>query len=103
VAYYSGHYESYGLNCQATCDAKLKFLYFCIVAPGKTNDNAAYLLCFLYFVGDAAYSLEEHLLVPFTGSQKLNPDNDAFNFHLSQMQIRIEMAFGRLVRKIFNF
>jgi len=111
VAYYSGHYESYGLNCQAACDAKLKFLYFCVVAPGKTNDHSAYPLCLdlckaivnlppgLFFVGDAAYSLEEHLLVPFTGSQKLNPNNDAFNFYLSQLRIRIEMAFGRLVRK----
>ena len=53
----------------------------------------------MYFVGDAAYSLEEGLLVPYIGSQRLNPNNDAFNFHLSQMRIRIEMAFGRLVRK----
>jgi hypothetical protein len=53
----------------------------------------------LYFVGDAAYSLEENLLVTFVGSQKLDQNNDAFNFHLSQMRIRIEMAFGRLVRK----
>mmetsp|Transcript_6544 Transcript_6544/g.7340 ORF Transcript_6544/g.7340 Transcript_6544/m.7340 type:complete len:89 (-) Transcript_6544:71-337(-) len=52
-----------------------------------------------YFVGDAAYILLEGLLVPFTGSQKRHPQNDAFNFHLSQMRIRIEMAFGRLVRK----
>ena len=110
-AYFSGHYQSFGLNCQAACDKRLKFLYFGIVAPGKTNDNAAYPLCTilrrtiknlpvgLYFVGDAAYSLEENLLVPFVGSQKMDNNNDAFNFHLSQMRIRIEMAFGRLVRK----
>ena len=110
-AYYSGHYETFGLNCQAACDVRLKFLYFAVVAPGKTNDNAAYPLCVqlrraiqslplgLYFVGDAAYSLEENLLVPFTGSQRHDPVHDAFNFHLSQMRIRIEMAFGRLVRK----
>ena len=110
-AYFSGHYQSFGLNCQAACDIRLKFLYFGVVAPGKTNDNAAYPLCSilrrtimnlhqgLYFVGDAAYSLEENLLVTFVGSQKLDQNNDAFNFHLSQMRIRIEMAFGRLVRK----
>ena len=50
-------------------------------------------------VGDAAYSLHENLLVPFIGAHKLNPDKDAFNFHLSQLRIRIEMAFGRLVNK----
>ena len=53
----------------------------------------------LYFVGDAAYSLHENLLVPFIGANKLDPNKDAFNFHLSELRIRIEMAFGRLVNK----
>ena len=44
-AYYSGHYETFGLNCQAVCDVRLRFLYFAVVAPGKTNDNAAFPLC----------------------------------------------------------
>ena len=44
-AYYSGHYEAMGFNCQAACDSRLKFLYFGVVAPGKWNDNAAYPLC----------------------------------------------------------
>ena len=110
-AYYSGHYTSHGLNCQAMCDIRLKFLFFGVVAPGKTNDNSAYPLCKIlkkfienlpagvYIVGDAAYTLTEKLLIPFTGSQKLDPKKDTFNFHLSQLRIRIEMAFGRLVRK----
>ena len=51
------------------------------------------------FFGDAAYTLTEHLLVPFTGSQQDNVDNDAYNFYLSQLRIQIEMAFGRLVWK----
>ena len=50
-------------------------------------------------MGDAAYTLTKHLLIPFTGTQKDEPDNDAFNFYLSQMRIRIEMAFGLLVKK----
>ena len=110
-AYYSGHYESHGLNCQALCDINQRFLFFGVVAPGKTNDNAAYPRCFAlkhfvdnlpvgaYIVGDAAYTLNEKLLTPFTGTQKENPHKDAFNFHLSQLRIRIEMAFGRLVTK----
>ena len=110
-SYYSGHYESYGVNCQAACDSTLKFLYFGVVASGSTNDNIAYAMATelrdtiealplgLYFVGDAAYTLSERLLIPFTGSQRENLNNDAFNFHLSQLRIRIEMAFGRLVIK----
>ena len=45
LAYYSGHYESYGLNCQAACDADLKFTFFGVVGPGKTNDNVAFPRC----------------------------------------------------------
>ena len=111
VSYYSGHYESYGLNCQAVCDANLKFWFFGVVAPGKTNDNAAFPRCtnlyrFIenlpvgtYVLGDAAYTLQENLLVPFVGSQRDDANLDAFNFYLSQLRIRIEMSFGRLVRK----
>ena len=50
-------------------------------------------------MGDAAYPLLETLLIPFTGSQQDNVDNDAFNFYMSQLRIRIEMTFGRLVNK----
>ena len=50
-----------------------------------------------YGVGDAAYTLSEHLLTPFTGVGRLDPAHDAFNYYLSQLRIRVEMAFGRLV------
>ena len=38
-------------------------------------------------------------MTPFTGSQRDNLTHDAYNFYLSQMRIRIEMAFGRLTNK----
>jgi hypothetical protein len=41
----------------------------------------------LYVAGDAAYILTEHLLVPFTGSCKLDPGKDSFIFYLSQLRI----------------
>ena len=47
-----------------------------------------------FLVGDAAYELTEHLPTPYTGSQQLDQGKDPFNFYLSQVQIRIEMAFG---------
>ena len=110
-SYYSGHYESFGINCQAACDADLKFLFFGVVAAGSTNDSVAYsmagnlkgtidnLQLGLYFVGDAAYPVSERLLTPFTGSQRNDENRDAFNYYLSQLRIRIEMAFGLLVGK----
>ena len=52
-----------------------------------------------YVVGDAAYTLSDKCITPFTGSQRLNPTKDAYNYFLSQVWIRIEMAFGLLTTK----
>ena len=109
-SYYSGHYQSYGLNCQAMCDARLRFMFFSVIAPGQTNDAVAYeatglhdllekLPSGVYVAGDAAYVLTEHLLVPFTGTSRHDPDRDSYNFYLSQLRIRIEMTFGLLTTK----
>ena len=111
VSYYSGHYESYGVNCQACVQSDLQFMYFGVVSPGSTNDNISYPMASalkeafetlplgLYGLADAAYTLNENMLIPFTGVQRLDPAHDAFNYYLSQLRIRVEMAFGRLVNK----
>jgi hypothetical protein len=52
-----------------------------------------------YVVADAAYAVSDKILVPFTGSQKRNLVQDAFNYFLSQLRIRIEQSFGLLVGK----
>ncbi|KAL7502590.1 hypothetical protein ACHAXN_000526 [Cyclotella atomus] len=89
VSYYSGHYESYGVNCLAAVRADLQFMYFGVISPGSTNDITSYSMAAalrevidslpagLYFLGDAAFPLGEKLLTPFT----------------------VEMTFGRLVNK----
>ena len=59
-------------------------------------DNLPYPL---HLVGDAAYIESNHLVTPYTGSQKNNPHCDAFNYYMSQCRIRIEMAFGRMSGK----
>jgi hypothetical protein len=105
--YYSGHKKAYGLNTQAVCDARLRFLFFSCRCPGKTNDLNAdrhskvstqidNLPDGFYTVGDAVYENSDHLLTPFSG-QDLQARKNNFNFYLSQLRIRIEMAFGRLV------
>ena len=80
-------------------------------SPGGTNNIAAYRRSTLpdkvealpltrYMVGDNAYTPTEHVLVPpFSGSEKPDPGKDAYNHHLSQLRIRIEMCFGRFVSK----
>jgi DDE superfamily endonuclease len=45
-------------------------------------------------IGDNAYEPTERMVPVFGGLQRLNEDNDNFNFYASQLQIRIEMAFG---------
>ena len=52
-----------------------------------------------YIVGDAACTLTDRYLTPFTGSQQADPTKDAYNFLLSQVRIIIEMAFGLLTTK----
>ena len=92
ISYYSGHYESFGLNCQALVSNDLQFLYFGVGSPGSTNNNVSYPSCVtlkdaidslplgLYSVADAAYTLSEKLLIPFIGVDCSDPSKDAFNY-----------------------
>lgn len=112
AAYFSGHYQCYGLNCQALCDPDLLFMYFCVAAPGKTNDSRAFDRCtFLkdwlarlpdgYFVGgDCAYILTKKLVTPYTAAEIGGVERKRIlNYYISQLRIRIEMAFGLLTTK----
>ena len=42
IDYRSGHYQRYGLNVQAICDAYLRFIYFTVVGPVNMNDAKAF-------------------------------------------------------------
>jgi hypothetical protein len=86
---------------------KIEVPIFFIVAPGQTNDAAAYEQTLLhesieyfaagaFIAGDAAYMLTEHLLVPFTGGCKQDRHKGSYIFYLSQLRIQIEMSFGTL-------
>lgn len=110
-AYYSGHYSRFGLNVQAVCDARLRFIYFAVAAPGGTNDARAIRRCHLFnewiekikgkgyfIVGDNAYVLSDETLIPFSG-RALTDHQRTYNFFLSQLRICIELAFGRLTTK----
>jgi DDE superfamily endonuclease len=109
-AYFSGHYQAYGINVQAACDAQCRFVFAALAAPGGANDITAFRKTALhtyiqnlplgkYIIGDNAYVCSEHLLTPFCGDEKREKQKDAFNFYLSQLRIRVEMTFGRLVNK----
>ena len=51
VHYFSGHYQRCGVNVQAVCDANLRFIYFAVVAPGRTGDARAFNICIQLQIG----------------------------------------------------
>lgn len=113
-AYFSGHYQMMGYNIQAVCDAHLRFIYIATAGPGgmpdvnaiqeiSLQDLIANLPAGFHVMGDAAYLQSEQLLIPYSGSQRADRANDIFNYYLSQLRIRIEMAFGLLTTKFRVF
>jgi len=108
ASYFSGHYQSYGINVQATCDAACRLTSISVLCPGGTGDSKAFTASFVhqyvspllrgfYVAADNAYTLSDTLLIPYCGVDKLDPSKHVFNFYLSQLCIQIEQAFGLLV------
>ena len=52
-----------------------------------------------FLIGDNAFTLSSKMLVPFSGAQRTQQHKDVYNYYLSQLRIRIEMAFGRMTTK----
>jgi DDE superfamily endonuclease len=109
-SYFSGHYKTYGFNVQAACDHQCRFVFIGAAGPGVMGDRDAInrvplgrlieSLPGLYCViGDCAYTATEHLVPIFRGENAMTTINDNFNFYASQLRIRIEMAFGLMVKK----
>ena len=109
-SYFSGHYQTYGINIQAACDHLCRFVFLAVAAPGVTGDRDAINECGLYekieslpglftAIGDCAYKPTEHMAPIYWGSDATRPKCDNFNFYASQLRIRIEMAFGLMVKK----
>ena len=98
-------------NVQAICDANRDFLYISIISPGSTHDSHAWGLSRLgkalqagklnapfYLLADSAYKGHSSVMTPFDGKQT-SKWRDSFNFHLSQLRINIECAFGALCQR----
>ena len=113
-SYFSGHYQCYGVNVQATCDASCCFTSISVLCPGSTFDSKAFYTSHVYnlvqdlpdgcfVVGNNAWVLTSNLIIPYSGKNKQDSEKDAFNFFLSQLHIRIEQAFGLLVAKWYIF
>jgi len=114
VKFFCGRKKKFGLNMQAVCDARKRFLWVDIRFPGSTSDFFAFEQSslkkdlerdgFLYpglcLFGDAAYVNAPFMCVPFRNvSEATDVPKDAFNFFQSQLRINIECAFGMLVHR----
>ena len=116
--FFCGRKKKFGLNMQAVCDAEGRFLDVEIEYPGSTSDFFAFeqselkslierdgfLRPGLCLFGDNAYVNSPYMCVPFRNVATIaNPDEfrakDGFNFFQSQVQIKIECAFGILVHR----
>lgn len=109
-SFFSGHYQKYGINIQAACDHLSRFTFFAVAGPGVMGDREACRECGLYdliedlpgmytVIGDCAYKPTEHMAPIYGGNQAKIVENDNFNFFASQLRIRVEMAFGLMVKK----
>ena len=112
--FFSGHYKRLGLNVQAVSDERLRFLYAGVAMPGSQPDCSAYAVTSLkkkveslppgfHLVGDNAYVLSEHMLIPYSGSQRDDPAKSTYNYFLSQLRIRVEQTFARFTGKFRIF
>ena len=112
--FFSGHYQRLGINVQAVSDERLRFLYAGVAMPGSAPDCSVYAVTSLkkkveslpqgfYLVGDNAYVLSEHMLIPYSGSQRGDPAKSVYNYFLSQLRIRVEQTFARLSGKFHIF
>ena len=72
-SYFSGHYQTYGINVQAACDHNCHFLFIGVGGPRVMGDREAIkesglydlvekLPGLLYCIGDCAYTPTEHLI-----------------------------------------
>jgi hypothetical protein len=109
-SFFSGHYQTHGLNIQAACDHHCRFSFIAVAGPGSMGDREASRQCGLYdlienlpgtfaAIADCAYKRMEHLTPIYGGNEGRRVENDTYNFFASQLRIRIEMAFGLMVRK----
>eukprot|EP00808_Paulinella_micropora_P010175 g38703.t1 len=90
----------------------LRFRWADVRCAGSTHDQLAYTVSGLddmlkrlplkhYLVGDNGYIPHEYLLVPYKGKfiRRIDPYKDSFNFHLYQLHIHVERAFGMLTAR----
>lgn len=103
--------KKHGLNCQAVCDVRGRFLDISILCPGSTSDCLAFEGMSLFhrlkqgilapdlclFGDNHAYLNSAFMATPYAATS--GGTKDAYSFSHSQLRIRIECAFGMLTHR----
>ena len=109
--FFCGRKKKFGLNLQAICDHKRRFLDIEAEHPAATSDylcfttsdihlrlkEAGFLADGLCLFGDNACVNTPFMATPYRGSSE--GIKDAYNFYHSSLRINIECAFGMLVHR----
>ena len=113
--FYCGRKHKFGLNMQATCDHKKRFIDISIVYGTSTSDLMAFEVSDfrqrlaqpgffadgLCWFGDNVYVNTPFMVTPYPNVGN-NMEKDAYNFYHSQLRITVEGAFGLLTKR-FGF
>ncbi|GFH48493.1 hypothetical protein CTEN210_04969 [Chaetoceros tenuissimus] len=106
--------NKYGLNLQAICDSRKRFLDLSILFGGSSSDlisfesspirqkleEPGFLADGLCLFGDNAYVNTDFMATPYTKSHReFCKLHDNYNFFHSQLRINIECAFGILCQR----
>lgn len=108
-----GRKNKFGLNCQAVCDARGRFLDLSICLGGASSDCLAFERSSLYkkledgiladglcLFGDNAYLNTPYMATPYINQQRSSSGaRDNYNYYHSQLRITIECAFGMFTQR----
>lgn len=94
---------------QVICDSSLKFIHCYAGQPGSVHDMRVFRLSGVqnmctnnYFpadshiIGDSAYVLQKHVLVPFKNNGHLTETQINFNYRICSARVMVERAIGLL-------
>ncbi len=109
--FFCGRKKKFGVNLQAVCDHKRRFLDVYCKHPGSCSDFTMWLECELrkqvempgflksglVIYGDNAHVNTPCMVTPFKAVNSGGKDD--YNFYHSQLRINIECCFGMLVHR----
>ena len=105
-SYFSGHYQTYGINIEVACDHNCHFLFIGVGGPGIMGDRETVkesglsklvekLPGLLYCIGDCAYTPTEHLIPIYGADNTTKSQYNNFNFYASQLRIDVIWLDGK--------